>query len=97
MTNQRAAQSGVFGLAGALCSTSSRRRLPSAVFRWSGGATSSGGSRKIAEFWMPVAAVVDQKRQQRLHAVHVRTIDDRSSFAGTPQQPRPDQDGKVRR
>src|SRR5665213_4451909 len=50
-----------------------------------GRAASRRRCEEIAQFRMPVAAIVDQKGQQRLHAVHVRAIDDRAPFARAAQ------------
>ena len=46
---------------------------------------------------MPVAAVVDQKRDHGPHPFDVRPIDDRAALARTAQQASTHQDGEVRR
>ena len=45
---------------------------------------------------MSIAAIVDSKRNQRLHAFDIRAIDDRSPLPETAKQPGADKNSKMR-
>src|SRR5258708_34594611 len=55
--------------------------------RWRTAPASAGvDSQEAAEFGVPITAIIDEKRNQRLHASDVRPVDDRPAFPGTAQQ-----------
>lgn len=53
--------------------------------------------RKAAKLGVAVAAVVNEKRNQRLHSLDIRTVHDCPTVARTAQKSRPNEDGEMRR
>lgn len=65
-------------------------------FRRTASARDISGNQR-AQLRMPIAAVTDQKRDDRAHTVDVASVNDRAAIARTAQQACPDQDGEMRR